>query len=501
MSFKLSQLLDYEKIYIQCHDNPDADAIASGYALLKYLKLNGKEARFIYGGKFQIQKSNLVKMIETLKIDIEYVKQIDIPDILVTVDCQYGESNVTKFDAHKVAVIDHHQVLGSLPNMSEVRSNYGSCSTVIWKMLVEEGININTDVELATALYYGLYTDTNGFTEVNRPEDKDLRDIADFRKSLITLYRNSNLSMDEVQIAGDALINAKMVNEHSYALVEARPCDPNILGIISDMLLEVDAVETCLVYSILEFGVKLSVRSCVCDVAACEMAEYLAQGLGGGGGHLIKAGGFLKRDLIEKAGIEYSNESLHNMLLDRMNRYFEESEVLYAGKHIEDIASLKKYVKLPIKLGYVESTLLAASGSKITIRTLEGDVNIETSEDTYIIIGISGEIYPCKKDRFEKGYDYLDEAYRFSGEYEPLVLDIDTGDRIEVLPYAKSCVANGGGTIYARELTSRKKVFTSWDKDHYYLGKTGDYLATRMDDLSDIYIIAKEIFNLTYKEV
>lgn len=38
----LEDLLNYESIVIQCHDDPDADAIASGYALLKYLESKGK---------------------------------------------------------------------------------------------------------------------------------------------------------------------------------------------------------------------------------------------------------------------------------------------------------------------------------------------------------------------------------------------------------------------------------------------------------------------------
>ena len=40
---KLRELLEFNQIIVQCHDNPDADAIASGYALYQYLKRNGKE--------------------------------------------------------------------------------------------------------------------------------------------------------------------------------------------------------------------------------------------------------------------------------------------------------------------------------------------------------------------------------------------------------------------------------------------------------------------------
>ena len=500
MPLRLSQLLDYDDVVIQCHDNPDADAIASGYALWKYFKYKGRDARFVYSGKFKINKSNLVKMVDSLDINLEYVEEIDNPDLLVTVDCQYGESNVTKFDVPEVAVIDHHQISGSLPELSMVRCNYGSCSTVIWEMLKDEGMDVNSDIELATALYYGLYTDTNAFTEISRPEDKDLRDDADFRSSLITLYRNSNLSMEELRIAGKALEEAKKIDKYKYALCETQPCDPNILGVISDMLLEVDSVETCLVYSVLEFGVKISVRSCITSVQANELAAYICEGLGGGGGHLIKAGGFLKKDLIEKNGYDFTQDTIRKLLNDRMNGYFENSVVLYAGEHKEDVSKLKVYVKKSIKLGYVVSTDLAPKGSKITVRTLEGDVDILTGDDTYIVLGINGEIYPINREKFERGYDYLDEPYEFMHEYNPSVLESVSGERVCILPFAKSCIANGGVKIYARQITKRKKVFTAWDPEHYYLGKPGDYLATRMDDLSDIYIIDQEIFKLTYEE-
>ena len=44
---RLSELEKYQKIVIQCHDNPDADAIASGFGLYRYFKGLGKEVRFI----------------------------------------------------------------------------------------------------------------------------------------------------------------------------------------------------------------------------------------------------------------------------------------------------------------------------------------------------------------------------------------------------------------------------------------------------------------------
>ena len=83
-------------------------------------------------------------------------------------------------------------------------------------------------------------------------------------------------------------------------------------------------------------------------------------------------------------------------------------------------------------------------------------------------------------------------------EYSPRVTDIVTGARMSLLPYAKACIASGGAGIYARELDHRVKVFTAWDPDKYYLGVPGDYLAVRVDDPSDIYVIARDIFLKTY---
>ncbi|MBP3238879.1 MAG: DHH family phosphoesterase [Lachnospiraceae bacterium] len=498
MSLRLSDLTKYSDIVIQCHDNPDADALASGHAIKWYLKKKGISARFVYGGRNSISKSNLVLMINRLGIKADHVMYIDPPELLITVDCQYGESNVTKFDADNVAVIDHHQITGRLPALSEIRSNYGSCSTIIYELLQMEHIDINSDVNLSTALYYGLMTDTNGFSEISHPSDKDLRDLAKFSRSEILMFKNSNLSRDELKIAGKALENARFFEQNAFAVVESEPCDPNILGIISDMLLEVDSIATCLVYSILPSGVKLSVRSCVKEVKASELAAYLAEGLGGGGGHLVKAGGLLKRDLLEAAGVNYDKKNLDKFLIDRMESYFRSSEIIYANDHVEDPSKLKHYTKKEVAVGYVRAKNLAGPGHKILIRTLEGDVDVRVEEDLNIIIGINGEIYPCRKEKFESSYKPSDDKYIFPGEYPPAVIDTETGERIELLPFAASCIAKGGSGIYARELDHRVKVFTAWDPEKYYLGIPGDYLAVRADDLSDVYIIAKDIFYKTY---
>ena len=67
---QLHDLLKYDDIVIQCHDNPDADALASGYALRWYFDQMGKKVRFLYRGRNEIQKSNLQIMLAELQIPV-----------------------------------------------------------------------------------------------------------------------------------------------------------------------------------------------------------------------------------------------------------------------------------------------------------------------------------------------------------------------------------------------------------------------------------------------
>lgn len=490
---KLRDLLAYDDIVIQCHNNPDADAIASGFGVYTYLKNNGKNVCLVYAGPGEISKANLCLMVETLDIPIRHVDSLDMPELLITVDCQYGESNVAPLAAVHVAIIDHHQVAVTPPGLCEIRSNLGSCSTLVWDMLREEGVDVNADKTLATALYYGLLTDTNNFTEISHPLDKDLRDEALFDRNLITRFRNTNLSLTELVIAGKALIDYRYNEAHRFSVVQAEPCDPNILGMISDLVLEVDVVDTCIVYSILPRGIKLSVRSCIKEAKACDIVQAVTEGIGSGGGHLVKAGGFINRDRLG-----CTDEEITDYLICALNKYFADTEIIYAKDYTVDLTGMQLYRKLPLSLGYVKITDLIPVGSDINIRTLEGDFDLVVEEDMFIVIGIRGEIYPIRKEKFERSYRYSDAPYVFGGEYAPTIKDTLNGTPLSLLPHTKSCISNGGNEVYAMTLQHSVKIFTAWDEEKYMLGKPGDFLAVRKDDLHDIYIIRKDIFFETY---
>ena len=207
IKLKLGTLLNDSSIVIQCHDTPDADAIASGFALYDYFSSLGKSVRLIYSGKNTIDKPNLLLMISALNIPIEQAEHAHVDGLLITVDCQFGAGNVSRLreDAENVVIIDHHrQEIFDIPRC-EVHPKLGSCATLVWAMLREESTySIPQDVQ--TALYYGLFTDTNSLAEIGHPSDKDMLESLAPDLSLINRMKNANITLADMETAGLALL-------------------------------------------------------------------------------------------------------------------------------------------------------------------------------------------------------------------------------------------------------------------------------------------------------
>jgi phosphoglycolate phosphatase len=508
---------------IQCHDNPDADALASGFALYSYFKSRGKNPKLIYSGQNIIRKANLVMMIEDLNIPIKHVKSIDKPELLVMVDCQYGGGNTTVFEAENVAVIDHHRICTQLPALSKVDNRLGSCSTLLWKMLKAEGISIKNNRQLSTALYYGLYCDTSAFTEISHPLDKDLRDAADFDAQLLAKYRNSNLSLEELEIAGAALLKSDYKEEYRAAIVRCGPCDPNVLGVISDLVLEVDAVDICIVFNIQPDGVKISVRSCSKTVKANELAEALCENIGSGGGHVAKAGGYIQMDLLTEEYLWLCKENgftprmemtaqgqksqpagtgIKAVIEHRFRSYMDNTDILYAGDSRLDVSNADRFIRKPIVWGYIPASEFFRDGASINVRSIHGDYETVIRPDIILLFSPTGELYFRKKSEFSEQFaTHSDWDFHLNeSEYAPTIKNMDTGEVVVPATQAHVCVPKAERVIYARQLTRKVKLFPQGHAgQEYQLGKIGDYILDSRDSLNGVRIIRKETFERFYR--
>ncbi len=510
----LKHLLNYDDIVIQVHHNPDADAIASGFALCRYLEKNGKKPRFIYAGEREISKPNMLIMLNKLDIQVSHGEKLNengiLPQLLITVDCFHGEGNVGSFAAEKVIVIDHHRIPKGKtpPEHSIIKENYGSCAAVIYELFKEVGYDINEEQNVATALYYGLYMDTVGLSEISEPMDRELRDTADYDKALIRLLVNTNLTEEELSIIGKALSTCKYYPHPDSSIVSDDPslpkqqsaytiadnCDPNLLGIISDTLIQVDMVSDCVVCCPYHTGYKISVRTCTDSVKAPDLAAFITYGYGGGGGHDNKAGGC----------IDYQSslpKDIMDFVADCIRDFFTKPDVIFAGSEHSDFSGAEHFRKKETVLGYVPTAVLSPDGEDIHIRMLEGDITLTPDPDIYLMVGVIGEVYPIKREKFEKKYVGCDDTPDVSVYYYPPSARIGqkkTGRQL--VEYLHGCKASGNSEILAVKLNNFTKLYFLWDQEHYMYGNIGDYLAHPANDENDLYIIRGDIFELTYEK-
>ncbi len=522
---KLEGLTDFHRIVIQAHNNPDADAIASGYGVLAYLESKGyrhvkgdrersdRTVRFVYT-EGAVRKPNLVLMENYLGNPLEHTQHMGEADLVLYVDCQPGERNVGRFaeeresggEGVRRAVIDHHHVRepGNLPSLRRL-CNYGSCATLVWQMLREAGYDVDGDEKLSTALYYGLFTDTNKLEEIFHPYDKDMRDHLKFSASTVTFFRNSNLSMKDLGIVSRTLKSYQgresydYNSEYNFAILWAQGCDDqNILGMISDMLIEVHEIDVCVVYMMRELYAQLSVRSCVRETRANELARCLTVNEKNGGGHLAKAGGRLFKEYVERSGNPFGADGVRGCLYSRMVSYFEEEDIFYAIFDSRNpLFSLQSYPdllretcfmkKAGEKRGFVQACdIVFGKGEdggsahalverEVVVRMMEGDFLVDLTKGDYIMLGVD-EVFPVTKEDFEDKYVETEEPYAVQPEYLPTVRSALTGESVSLLPYARVCIAKEEDSrVYGMRLKRRTKLFTEWGES-YMLGEKGDWL-------------------------
>ena len=491
----IKNLAKYKHIVIQCHDIPDADSICSGFALQCYLRSLGADPALVYSGFAQITKPSLIMMIDMLKIDIDYVQEISQEtDLLITVDCQRGAGNVRKLEIPETAdfaVIDHHRAEITEDVNCVIRSNLASCATLVWDLLCKE--NFVLDDRLRNALFYGLFTDTNGLAELRHPLDRDLAELPN-DTGMIRKLKNAAITAEELDIVGRALGARKTFD--TIGLLRADPCDANLLGFTSDIAQQVAQMDCCVVYSPQRFGIKLSIRCSAREIMASEIAGFLCQEAGSGGGNVEKAGGFIGLDKLKE---KYPDIDPIEYLENRIKIYLENYDLVYAGNNDIDFASMPLYKKLPRPVGYATSTDIFPAKTKITIRTLEGDVDTITADNICLMIGVQGEVWPIKRERLETSYNLIDEPYRENAEYTPSIINRLSGDRKEILPFAKVCIPSAQKTVRAKKLVKDTKVFTSWDTEKYYFGTVNDYLVANDDSYDDCYIVRSDVFLETYE--
>lgn len=293
---KIEQLLsviDNDLVYIQTHNYPDQDALATAHGLKLLLEHYGKKAIVCYKGA--IDKANTLQMISLLQLDIVPADTIEFSasDETILVDCQQGNSNVKSYCGTVIACIDHHKEQEtSNYRFHDIRPECGACASIIASYYLESDIPISK--LLATTFTYAIRMDTNCLNR--HVSDLDLKLYSTlYKKSdigILSQLDSCTMKLQDLQIYYHAIENLRFC--HTMALLDlGDDCSEAIMGQISDFMLTLEEVDIIVSHSFRDNGIKFTVRSSCKDLDASEVVRAALNELGDGGGHPSMAAGFI----------------------------------------------------------------------------------------------------------------------------------------------------------------------------------------------------------------
>lgn len=294
---QLAALCLGKHIYIQTHNFPDPDAIASVFGLQRLLALRGIPSTLCYDGR--IDKLSAYKMLKAFRIEMFPYEQLrpnmTEEDYVICVDAQKHSGNITDFIGNEVACIDHHPTFVPVSYRYQDIRLTGACATLIAQYYQQ--LSCKPDKQTATALLYGLKMDTlqftRGVTDLDIEMFAFLFPLCD-QKTLTWLERN-NMEFSDLKAYGAAIENIELYDKVGLSCIPF-PCPDALIAIISDFILALQEVEVAVIFSCREDGIKFSVRSEHTSIHAGHLVHEALRGYGDGGGHATMAGGMIRKE-------------------------------------------------------------------------------------------------------------------------------------------------------------------------------------------------------------
>jgi len=262
-------VVKYKRLLIYIKGSPDPDAIAGAYALKLVCEAHGTDATIISPHEPSLPQNN--KMIEDLHLPVRFeeiehcTKHYDAYAVLdhqsVSVE---GITGVIPCAFH----IDHHEpVNDEIPIDLEIQTReVGSTSTIMIFLVQALGITFDQDhwPNAATALYYGIQTDTDDFLHGMEPDHQALKIITPYAdKILLNQISTLPMTKEAMHFFTQALQDQSVYKDwliSGIGFIEEKNRDT--MGIIGDFLLKREDIAVAVVFGIVGKDSRLMLDAC-----------------------------------------------------------------------------------------------------------------------------------------------------------------------------------------------------------------------------------------------
>jgi nanoRNase/pAp phosphatase (c-di-AMP/oligoRNAs hydrolase) len=248
----------------------------------------GKEADILYYGMIGHHETRA--FVNLLDIPLVHIMDgvMNKYSIVALVDCNTpGKNNSLPPDTRVNIVIDHHPIPEGVEidaDVVDIRPDVGAASTMMARYIQELDFELSSN--LATALLYGIRTDTNEFKRNTSSADLTaaayLHGFVD--KELLAQIETPSMSAEAMDVLGVAIRNKKI--EGSYLISNVGFIhDRDVLPQAADYLLKLEGIATVLVFGIADDRIVLSARSKDIRINIGEIVQKAFGEIGSAGGH------------------------------------------------------------------------------------------------------------------------------------------------------------------------------------------------------------------------
>ena len=306
------------RILALIYGNPDPDAVAGAYALRELLGRNATTFTIAYTGEIgRLENAALIRALRLPLVPFR-AEMIREHDGLAVVDAQpsfFTELELPDFDI----VIDHHPAgKGYAAAYTDVRPHCGSTSTIFTHYFRRLGLPLSR--RLATALYYGLKTDTQSLQRTASDDDlsafRILRETAD-----LYLIRKVELSRFDAGMLDEfarALARKRIVGDTLFVALDAVP-NTDALVHIADFFMQVDSISWVVVAGRTNGTVVVVFRSDGWQKDAGKVAAQAFGDIGSAGGHRTMARAEIPVAALTAQGLGATTEELEAFLMSRLS--------------------------------------------------------------------------------------------------------------------------------------------------------------------------------------
>jgi nanoRNase/pAp phosphatase (c-di-AMP/oligoRNAs hydrolase) len=279
------------------HNDPDPDAIAAAVALSFLLKNKfNMESRIAYRGL--IGRTENKALIEYLGNPLQHLQQSDMlpGEVIAIVDTQPSSGNISlpkKWGA--AIVIDHHAVRSAAQDgqFVDIRPDIGSTSTILTNYLLEAGIEPST--QIATALFFGIKTDTMGLSRNASQTDVNAYIYLQTRIDVNALAQIEQAQVPLVyfQSLDNAIHASRVYDKDTIIAFLGTVHYPDLGAEIADLFMRLKGIQWVLCMGVFRDELILSVRSRNKDVGAGKLVSAIIGDRGTAGGHGSMAAGHI----------------------------------------------------------------------------------------------------------------------------------------------------------------------------------------------------------------